>query len=418
MTAQEILSNLSGSLMDDERILSARERELLASLLQHSTNNTGSRDNAVTETIARAVGEVIAQRAYRILGSNVTQRLLDPSAGYDSYPVRAHSPHPPSPSPPGPGSLPTGPRPAPADVPAGPRGGPRPAAWESSAGPRDAETPSGPRPAGPRPADAPSGPGPADAPPGPRGPRDMPMGPRPEQTPGPRGVSTDAHLGLRDASVPQAIQSDSSVAVVEAPELLPARCVVLDEFLAPAELETLMAYTMAKEGEFQLSEVISPDIGGAVDFEYRRSRVLQELGPHREVLVNRVQAFLPRIVEQLNREPFSVTRVEAQITASNDGDFFRWHNDNGQGEIATREVTFVYFFHREPKQFHGGELRLYDSRWANGMYRPESTYRTIVPQQNQMICFLSSLAHEITPVECPSGTFADSRFTLNGWLHQ
>ena len=38
MTAQEILSNLSGSLMDDERILSARERELLAALLQHIRN--------------------------------------------------------------------------------------------------------------------------------------------------------------------------------------------------------------------------------------------------------------------------------------------------------------------------------------------------------------------------------------------
>ena len=172
---------------------------------------------------------------------------------------------------------------------------------------------------------------------------------------------------------------------MEAPETLPAHCVVLDEFLAPAELEALMAYTMAKESEFQVSEVISPDIGGGVDFEYRRSRVLQDLGPHREVVVDRVQACLSRILEQLDREPFPVTRVEAQITASNDGDFFRWHNDNGQGEIATREITFVYFFHREPKQFQGGELRLYDSRWENGMYRPESTYRTIVPQQNQMI---------------------------------
>jgi Rps23 Pro-64 3,4-dihydroxylase Tpa1-like proline 4-hydroxylase len=193
---------------------------------------------------------------------------------------------------------------------------------------------------------------------------------------------------------------------------------VLDEFLAPAELEALTAYTMAKETDFQVSEVISPEIGGGVDFKYRRSRVLQDLGAHRGVVTDRIQAFLPRIVEDLNRDLFPVTRVEAQITASNNGDFFRWHNDNGEGEIANREITFVYFFHREPKPFEGGELRLYDSRWANGTYRPEPTYRTIAPQQNQMICFLSSLAHEITPVKCPSGTFADSRFTLNGWLHK
>jgi SM-20-related protein len=244
------------------------------------------------------------------------------------------------------------------------------------------------------------------------------MGPRPEQAPGTRGASTEANLSLRDAAVPQAVQSQASVAVLEAPEVLPAHCVVLDEFLAPAELEALMAHTLANEAEFQVSEVISPDIGGGVDFDYRRSRVLQELGSHRELVASRIRAFLPRIVEQLKREPFPVARVEAQITASNDGDFFRWHNDNGEGEIASREVTFVYFFHREPKQFQGGELRLYDSRWENGMYRPESSYRTIVPQQNQMICFLSSLAHEITPVECPSAAFGDSRFTLNGWLHR
>jgi Rps23 Pro-64 3,4-dihydroxylase Tpa1-like proline 4-hydroxylase len=223
---------------------------------------------------------------------------------------------------------------------------------------------------------------------------------------------------LRDASVPQAVQSESNVAVMESPETLPARFVVLDEFLAPAEVEALMAYTLANEGEFQVSEVISPEIGGGVDFDYRRSRVLQDLGTYREVMADRVQAALPRILEQIDHAEFPVTRVESQITASNDGDFFRWHNDNGEGEIASREITFVYFFHREPKQFHGGELRLYDSRWDRGMYRPESTYHTVVPQQNQMICFLSSLAHEITPVECPSKAFADSRFTLNGWLHK
>jgi Rps23 Pro-64 3,4-dihydroxylase Tpa1-like proline 4-hydroxylase len=215
------------------------------------------------------------------------------------------------------------------------------------------------------------------------------------------------------------VQADAnSVAVLETPRELRGECVVLEEFLAPAELEELTAYTLASEPQFQLSEIISPDIGGAVDFEYRRSRALQDLGKHGDVIVNRIKAALPRILEQLGHPPFEVSRVEAQITASNDGDFFRWHNDNGHGEIATRELTFVYFFHREPRQFQGGELCLYDSRWENGVYRPQDNHRTVVPQQNQAVFFLSSLAHEITPVECPSGAFADSRFTVNGWFHR
>jgi len=116
-------------------------------------------------------------------------------------------------------------------------------------------------------------------------------------------------------------------------------------------------------------------------------------------------------------EEFPVTRVEAQITASNDADFFGAHCDDAQELIASRRLTFVYFFHGEPRQFEGGELRLHDSPGSEQKVSTGS-YQTIVPQQNQIVFFPCSVLHEITPVECPSRAFADSRFTLNGWLHR
>jgi Rps23 Pro-64 3,4-dihydroxylase Tpa1-like proline 4-hydroxylase len=206
---------------------------------------------------------------------------------------------------------------------------------------------------------------------------------------------------------------------MERPEFLPAQFVVLDEFLVPEELNSIMEYTQSREGDFQLSEVIAPgQTGSTLDYEHRRSRVLMDIGEHQAVVLNRIQAYLPRVLQKMGREVFPVTRVEAQITASNDGDFFRNHNDNGQDEIASRELTFVYFFHREPKAFRGGELRIYDSRWENGEYVSTGNYQTIVPEQNQVVFFPSSLLHEITPVECSSRAFADSRFTVNGWFHR
>ena len=42
----------------------------------------------------------------------------------------------------------------------------------------------------------------------------------------------------------------------------------------------------------------------------------------------------------------------------------------------------------------------------------EGRYQTIVPQQNQIVFFPCELLHEITPVNCESRQFADSRFTL------
>jgi Rps23 Pro-64 3,4-dihydroxylase Tpa1-like proline 4-hydroxylase len=212
--------------------------------------------------------------------------------------------------------------------------------------------------------------------------------------------------------------NQGNVGVLDAPAIVRAQCVVLDEFLAPQELDELVRYALDHEAEFQTSEVISPSGDpGVTDYSHRRSRVLMDLGKHENLILERVRGVLPQVLDQLGMEEFPVRHVEAQITASNDGDFFGAHCDDSQELIASRRLTFVYFFHGEPRQFEGGELRLHDSR---GGERHVSTgsYQSIVPQQNQIVFFPCSVLHEITPVECPSRAFPDSRFTLNGWLHQ
>jgi Rps23 Pro-64 3,4-dihydroxylase Tpa1-like proline 4-hydroxylase len=195
--------------------------------------------------------------------------------------------------------------------------------------------------------------------------------------------------------------------------------VVLDEFLAPQEMQELMRYTLEGEAQFTASEVISPSgEPGVTDYNHRRSRVLMELGPHEEVILNRIRLVLPKVLQQLGMEEFPVTRTEVQVTASNDGDFFRAHCDDAQERIASRRMTFVYFFHREPSQFEGGELRLHDSRSGGDHPLSTGSYQTIVPEQNQIVFFPCSTLHEITAVHCRTRAFADSRFTVNGWLHE
>jgi len=195
--------------------------------------------------------------------------------------------------------------------------------------------------------------------------------------------------------------------------------VVLDEFLTSAELNMLRQFVLENETQFEISEVLSPGVaGGAVDYDHRRSRVLMDLLGRERMITDRVLSYLPRLLQKWGRDPFPISRVETQVTASNHGDFFRCHSDNGAEVVAAREITFIYFFHREPKQFSGGELRIYDSRRENDCYVPTANYRTIVPEQNQLVLFASGLSHEITPVDCPSGKFVDSRFTVNGWIHK
>ncbi len=235
-------------------------------------------------------------------------------------------------------------------------------------------------------------------------------GPRP---PIPTPPSPGPGPGMYYAPCPKGVLNPDMVGN----ELSPPKCVVLEEFLSPAELNDLLSYTLAHQEHFVVSEVISPGVnrGSAADFEYRRSHVLMDLGVHQERLMNRIHSTLPWVLPRLDIEPFPVSRIDAQITSSQDGDFFRWHSDNGQDEVAARQVTFVYFFHREPKAFEGGELHIQGSSCNSATHQP-TNYHTIVPEQNQLVLFDSSLTHEIAPVKCLSGKFADSRFTVNGWL--
>ena len=378
MTAKQILDAFSETLMQDERILSPRERELLMSLLQNSRTVSSSNpetQSAVTATIARSVGETVAQRAFALLGGSIVEQILANSgipAGTEEH--------------------------MPATVPfAGPpSGAPQP----------------------------PQGPGPHIPTPQPtRKPADAPQ---PPQAPGPH-ISAFRPLSDPVKQGAQQSHSDSGVGVgvLDAPMIVRAQCVVLDEFLAPQELDELISYALQHEAEYQSSGVVSPSGDpGVIDYNHRRSRVLMDLGKHEQVILERIRGVLPRVVDQLGIEEFPVTRVEAQITASNDGDFFGAHSDDSHELIASRRLTFVYFFHREPRRFEGGELRLHDSRGSDrlvGSYQAggyqTGGYQTIVPRQNQIVFFPCSLLHEITPVECPSRAFADSRFTLNGWLH-
>ena len=368
MTSKQILDSFSETLMRDERIFSAQERALVANLLQHAkaaTSASAETQEAVRKVIASAVGETIAQRAFAVLGGNIVERILESSSLTETAANTMK------------------------------KGGP-----ETPGVARPLTTPGPETPGIPRPA----------IPPGPETPGiPRPQPPRPP-SPGPETPSSGQTT---------TVVSRSATALAAKPVTLAANCVVLDEFLAPQELAELTRFTLEHEADFKASEVISPtNERGVVNYEHRRSKCLVDLAHHQGLILDRIKSVLPQVLDKLGMDEFPIHEVEAQITASNDGDFFHFHSDNGNEPVASRHLTFVYFFHREPQQFEGGELRIHDARLEEGDYVSEGTYQAIVPRQNQIVFFPCELMHEITPVGCRSQLFADSRFTLNGWLRQ
>lgn len=192
------------------------------------------------------------------------------------------------------------------------------------------------------------------------------------------------------------------------------------DFLTQRELRGLTKYVLTHEQDFTPSTVIPDGVPDAeTDVSYRKSRVLYDLGEYAELVQKRLLALLPDVLKTFRRDEFPIANVDVQITASNHGDFFKVHRDNSSIEpldIPLREVTYVYYFHTEPKAFSGGQLSLYNSRDGEVENSGEQSVKTITPRQNTLVLFPSSYDHEVLPVRCPTGKFANSRFTVNGWV--
>ncbi|MFN6460424.1 MAG: 2OG-Fe(II) oxygenase [Nostoc sp. DedVER02] len=194
--------------------------------------------------------------------------------------------------------------------------------------------------------------------------------------------------------------------------ILASDYIQIDNFLKPEEHKHLLKYVLEKESAFLPSNTSTNDIN------YRQSMVLYSFPEFSELILERIQAVIPDIISKLNLPSFSISTIEGQLTAHNDGNYYKLHNDNGSPDTATRELTYVYYFYREPKSFSGGELLIYDSTIENNVYINAETFKTVEPRNNSIIFFLSRYMHEVLPVNCPSQAFGDSRFTINGWVRR
>ncbi len=193
---------------------------------------------------------------------------------------------------------------------------------------------------------------------------------------------------------------------------LPSHYLQINNFLTPDEHQSLLQYVLEKETYFV------PTTTSTNEINYRQSMVLYSFPEFSELMLKRVEAIVPEVISRLDLPSFSINYIESQLTAHNDGNYYKIHNDNGSSETILRELTYVYYFYQEPKHFSGGELLIYDSDISNNFYINSNPFQTVEPRNNSIVFFLSRYMHEVLPVICPSQAFADSRFTINGWVNR
>jgi Rps23 Pro-64 3,4-dihydroxylase Tpa1-like proline 4-hydroxylase len=197
---------------------------------------------------------------------------------------------------------------------------------------------------------------------------------------------------------------------------------LIPDFMTDAELAQVLAFTLAHADTFQNSGTYQEHTQGdstTGDLTTgRRSRILDgpANGAMAALIMPKLQALMPQIWSRLRMDPLPLSSLECQITAHGDGDFFATHTDNDPPEIAYRRISYVYYFHRAPKQFIGGHLCLYHTLFHGGGATCGRLAVDIDPPRNGLMIFPTFVFHKVSQIGCASSALADQRLTLNGWL--
>jgi Rps23 Pro-64 3,4-dihydroxylase Tpa1-like proline 4-hydroxylase len=193
---------------------------------------------------------------------------------------------------------------------------------------------------------------------------------------------------------------------------------LIRDFLAPEDWDRAFDYALAREAQFLDATISLPATqnNSAPDYRFRRSRILNDVEGAVQLILPRLRGLMPDLLPKLGMGAAPLSRMECQITAHGDGDFFNTHTDNGLPDIAHRRVSYVYYFHREPKAFTGGHLRIYDTLIEGLADACGPLTADIDPPGNSLAIFPSHCHHEVTAIHSASEALADQRLTINGWL--
>ena len=211
-----------------------------------------------------------------------------------------------------------------------------------------------------------------------------------------------------------AVLSGDGVTEVAAPHgVRPVPFVRMTNFLTPAQCERLLEVALHGRERFSTARVNSehPRLDPKVRITLEAdARTLSDFRPW---FARKIRSVLPEVSARLQMASLDRYRLEVGMRVYLTGGFYRAHRDRSSGCGHPRRVGFVYFFHREPRRFRGGDLLLYDTNDD-----PGAAFSRIVPLRNGIIFFPSRAWHQVTPVQCETNDFGDGRWAVNGHVRQ
>ena len=194
----------------------------------------------------------------------------------------------------------------------------------------------------------------------------------------------------------------------------PAPFVWMANFLAPEQCDRLLALALQGRERFvlahvgaQSSERVDPEVRLTLEAD---NRTTQHFRPW---FARKIRGLVPEVLARLRMEGIGQFQLDLGMRGYHTGGFYRAHRDTGATTYRSRKLSFVYFFHRQPRRFSGGDLLLYDTDADAGVYS-YSDFSRIVPLRNSIVFFPSACWHQVHSVQCETDDFGDGRWVVNG----
>lgn len=192
-----------------------------------------------------------------------------------------------------------------------------------------------------------------------------------------------------------------------------ARHIVEDAFLPEAEADLLLRFALGQENAFMRPELVGTSRAAQQEhvsgtFHINDCDTLA-CEPFRVAMNARFADFCAGT----GVPHFEVAHFELAMAVHRDGGFFKRHIDTFSEENrhnSDRMISAVYYFHRLPKRFSGGQLSLQSVSTTEEVL--------IEPVHNRLIVFPSFAPHEVLTINTPGDRFADARFSLVCWFHR
>ncbi len=182
-----------------------------------------------------------------------------------------------------------------------------------------------------------------------------------------------------------------------------------DDFLSKSEIQCVWSVYKQHCSSMRESEVE----GNLINPNHRKSKAINLKSN------SNLSFFKNKVLDQLMKAysvfqiPFPEdNKLSLELTSHADGGFFNIHNDIDPNN-PVRLLSYVYYFHTQPKKFDGGELHLLDTSKSNLEYNHRLT--CINPINNRLVIFPSYAFHRVCEVSLNSTDNIDARHTLNGW---